>query len=163
MLVFQANSRLSLKILLETLQTPYEPFTPNKSGQRSRSLYHRCCWHRVSNLLFERILSLRQKRSSSPTKAVYDPKAFIPHATSLHQGFPHCGRFSTAATRRCLASVSVPMLGITLSRSLTVIALVSHYPTNKLIVRELLSKRPKALFQRTHLVLSRISSSYSKL
>ncbi len=40
---------------------------------------------------------------------VYNPKAFILHAASRRQGFPHCERFSTAATRRCLDSVSVPV------------------------------------------------------
>ncbi len=66
-------------------------------------------------------------------KAVYNPKAFIPHAASLGQAFAHCRIFSTAATRRCRARVSVPLLGVELSLPLPVIALVSHYLTNKLI------------------------------
>ena len=45
----------------------------------------------------------------------------------------HCGRFSTAASRRSLGSVSVPVSRATLSRPVAVIALVSFYPTNKLI------------------------------
>jgi hypothetical protein len=61
---------------------------------------------------------------------VYNPKAFILHAASLRQGCPHCGRFSTAATRRCLASVSVPVVGIVLSHPLPVVALVSRYLAN---------------------------------
>ena len=80
-------------------------------------------------------------RDSSRRKAVYNPKTFIPHAASLHQAFAHCGIFSTAATRRCLDSVSVPMLGAVLSHPLPVIALVSHYLTNKLIGHRLLLKR----------------------
>ena len=64
---------------------------------------------------------------------VYNPRAFIPHAASLGQACAHCRRFSTAATRRCLASVSVPVVGIMLSHPLSVIALVSRYLTNKLI------------------------------
>ncbi len=40
-----------------------------------------------------------------PDDRGYDPKAFIPHAASLHQAFAHCERFSTAATRRCLDRV----------------------------------------------------------
>ena len=71
---------------------------------------------------------------------VYGPKPFIPHAASLHQAFAHCGIFSTAATRRCLDSVSVPMLGVRLSPPLPVIALVVHYTTNKLIGHRPLSK-----------------------
>ena len=78
---------------------------------------------------------------SSLTKAVYDPKAFILHAASLHQTFVHCGIFSTAASRRSLGSVSVPMLGVVLSHPLPVIALVVHYTTNKLIGHRLLLKR----------------------
>ena len=73
--------------------------------------------------------------TSSLIKAVYIPKDFILHAASLRQAFAHCGRFSTAATRRCLDRVSVPMVGIGLSPPLAVIALVGRYPTNKLIAR----------------------------
>ena len=67
---------------------------------------------------------------SSPLTAVYNPKAFIPHAASLGQAFAHCRRFSTAATRRCLGSVSVPMVGVVLSHPLGIFALVSRYLTN---------------------------------
>ena len=72
---------------------------------------------------------------------VYNPKTFILHAASLHQGFPHCEKFSTAATRRCLDRVSVPVWLVVLSDQLPVIALVSRYRTNKLIGREPLEKR----------------------
>ena len=58
------------------------------------------------------------------------PKHFILHAASLRQTFVHCGRFLTAATRRCMGRVSVPSVGVTLSGPLGVIALVSHYLTN---------------------------------
>ena|SRR3990167_7483504 len=34
-------------------------------------------------------------------------RVFIHHAVSLHQTFVHCGRFSTAATRRCMVRHSV--------------------------------------------------------
>ena len=78
---------------------------------------------------------------SSPLTAVYNPKAFIPHAASLRQAFAHCGRFSTAATRRCLGSVSVPVRRAMLSHPLTIFALVSHYLTNKLIPRRPLLRR----------------------
>ena len=71
----------------------------------------------------------------SPTTAVYNPRAFIPHAASLGQTCVHCRRFSTAATRRCLGSVSVPVRRVMLSHPLRIIALVGHYPTNKLVRR----------------------------
>ena len=58
---------------------------------------------------------------------VYNPKTFILHAASLRQGFPHCEKFSTAATRRCLDRVSVPVWLVVLSDQLPVKALVSRY------------------------------------
>ena len=77
---------------------------------------------------------------------VYNPKAFFPHAASLRQAFAHCARFPVAAIRRCRTRVSVSLWGATLSRPLPVIALVSHYLTNKLIGRRLLSRRPVKAF-----------------
>lgn len=68
-------------------------------------------------------------------KGVYNPKAVIPHAASLHQASAHCAIFPTAASRRSLGRVSVPMWPSTLSGRLPVDALVGHYPTNKLIGR----------------------------
>jgi hypothetical protein len=67
--------------------------------------------------------------SSHPTE-LYDPKAFITHAALLRQGFPHCAKFLTAASRRSLARVSVPVWLIILSDQLPIVALVGHYPTN---------------------------------
>ena len=61
---------------------------------------------------------------------VYNPKTFIPHAASLRQAFAHCAKFLTAASRRSLARVSVPVWPIILSDQLTISALVSHYLTN---------------------------------
>ncbi len=78
---------------------------------------------------------------SSQLTAVYNPKAVILHAASLRQGFPHCERFSTAATRRCLGSVSVPVWLTILSDQLPVLALVSFYLTNKLIGRGPIQER----------------------
>ena len=78
--------------------------------------------------------------SSLPTE-VYDPRAFIPHAELLGQGFPHCPRFPTAAIRRCLDRVSVPVWLIILSDQLLIGALVSRYLTNKLIRRGLIDRR----------------------
>ncbi len=66
---------------------------------------------------------------------VYDPKAFVLHAASLRQGFPHCAKFLTAASRRSLDRVSVPVWPFTLSGRLPIDALVSRYLTNKLMGR----------------------------
>ncbi len=78
---------------------------------------------------------------SSLRKEVYDPRAFLPHAVLLRQAFAHCGKFPTAASRRSLGRVSVPVWLLILSDQLWIVALVSLYPTNWLIQRELISKR----------------------
>ncbi len=72
---------------------------------------------------------------------LYDPKAFFAHAALLRQGFPHCAKFLTAASRRSLDRVSVPVWLIILSDQLTIAALVSFYLTNKLMVRGLIPKQ----------------------
>ena len=85
---------------------------------------------------------------SSPLTVVYNPKAVIPHAASLRQPCGHCARFPTAASRRSLGRISVPMWLAILSDQLPVIALVGRDPTNKLIGRELLPRRLAALTSR---------------
>ncbi len=78
---------------------------------------------------------------SSHLTELYDPRAFITHAALLRQGFPHCAKFLTAASRRSLDRVSVPVWLIILSDQLTIVALVSLYLTNELMVRGLLFKQ----------------------
>jgi hypothetical protein len=97
---------------------------------------YRGCWHVVGRCFF-----CRYRLNSSLLKAVYNPKAFIPHAALLRQAFAHCARFPTAASRRSLGRVSVPVWLIVLSDQLPVVALVSRYLTNKLIGREILPKQ----------------------
>ena len=79
--------------------------------------------------------------SSSLLTEVYDPRAFIPHAELLDQAFAHCPIFRTAASRRSLDRVSVPVWLIILSDQLRIVALVGRYPTNKLMRRGLISRR----------------------
>ena len=67
---------------------------------------------------------------SSHLTELYDPKAFLTHAALLRQGFPHCARFLTAASRRSLDRISVPVWLAILSDQLTIVALVGHYPAN---------------------------------
>ena len=86
-------------------------------------------------------------RTSSLAKGVYNPRAFFPHAALLRQAFAHCARFLTAASRRSLGRVSVPVWLDILSDQLPVVALVSHYLTNKLIGREAIPKRNPFLHQ----------------
>jgi len=113
-----------------TRQTAYELFTPNNSGQRLHPTYYRGCWHVVGRCFF-----CRYRLFSSLLKEVYNPKAFIPHAASLRQAFAHCAIFPTAASRRSLGRVSVPVWPVALSGRLPVVALVGCDPTNKLIGR----------------------------
>ena len=67
---------------------------------------------------------------SFPSTGLYDPKAFITHAASLRQAFAHCAISPTAASRRSLGRVSVPVWLVILSDQLAIIALVSRYLTN---------------------------------
>ena len=70
---------------------------------------------------------------SSPVTEVYNPKTFIPVTIGtalLRQAFAHCGKFPTAASRRSLGRVSVPVWLIILSDQLPVFALVSRYLAN---------------------------------
>src|SRR5947209_3897708 len=72
---------------------------------------------------------------SSRVKELYNPKAFITHAALLDQACAHCPIFLTAASRRSLGRVSVPVWLIILSDQLRIGALVGRYPTNQLIRR----------------------------
>ena len=81
---------------------------------------------------------------SSLIKELYNPKAFITHAAWLDQACAHCPIFPTAASRRSLGRVSVPVWLIVLSDQLPIVALVSHYLTNKLMGRGLVpDRKPK--------------------
>ncbi len=124
--------------------TAYAPFTPSNSEQRLLPLYYRGCWHRVSRSFLHRYSQhpdVLGEALSSRSTGVYDPKAFILHAALLRQGFPHCEKFPTAASRRSLGRVSVPVWPSALSGRLPIEALVGHYPANELIGRGLLLKR----------------------
>ena len=82
------------------------------------------------------ILSVTSKLQSinlqpfSQLKVLYNPKTFFTHAAWLDQAFAHCPIFPTAASRRSLGRVSVPVWLVILSDQLRIVALVGHYPTN---------------------------------
>ncbi len=95
----------------------------------------------ILNLGFRYSEFQRKALASSLIKGLYTPKGFFDHAASLHQTFVHCGIFLTAASRRSLGSVSVPVRRVALSRPLLVVALVVSYTTNKLISHRPLPKR----------------------
>ena len=101
---------------------------------------------------------------SSSSKEVYNPKAVIPHAASLRQASAHCAIFPTAASRRSLGRVSVPVWPVTLSGRLPVVALVGRHPTNKLIGRgPILSRKTFHLRTMSSEVISGISSCFQLL
>ncbi len=76
-----------------------------------------------------------------PSDSGLQPEGLHPARGVAPSGFRPCGRFSTAATRRCLGSVSVPVRRAMLSHPLPIFALVSHYLTNKLIGRRPIPRR----------------------
>ena len=81
----------------------------------------------ASNVHYPRVLI---SVASSSLKVLYNQKAFFTHAAWLDQGCPHCPIFPTAASRRSLGRVSVPVWLIILSDQLQIVALVGLYPTN---------------------------------
>ena len=127
---FKRRYRLSRYISRLTCLPAYAPFTPSNSGQRLPPTYYRGCWHVVS-----RGLLLSYRHYSSLRTEVYNPKTVFLHAALLHQACAHCAIFPTAASRRSLGRVSVPMWPINLSVRLLIVGLVGRYPTNYLIRR----------------------------
>ncbi len=127
-------TRLSRGLSHPTFRTAYTRFTPSNSEQRLHPPSYRGCWHGVGRCLLRRYRQGIAACSSLPS-GLYDPKAFVTHAASLRQAFAHCARFPTAASRRSLDRVSVPVWLAILSDQLPVIALVGHYPANKLMGR----------------------------
>ena len=77
----------------------------------------------------------------SPLKAVYDADAFVPHAALLRQGCPHCAKFPTAASRRSLGRISVPMWPVGLSTRLPVVGTVGRRPAVYLMGRDPIPRR----------------------
>ena len=63
-------------------------------------------------------------------------RTVILHAAWLDQASAHCPIFLTAASRRSLDRVSVPVWGTNLSVPLDIVATVGRYPAVKLMSRE---------------------------
>ena len=102
---------------------------------------------------------------SSLIKEVYNPKTFFLHAALLGQAFAHCPIFPTAASRRSLGRVSVPMWPINLSVRLPIVDLVGRYLTNYLIGRESIYHRITPLVTKpcSLVTLCGISTDFSML
>ena len=104
--------------------------------------------------------------SSLPT-GLYNPKTFFTHTALLRQSFLHCAIFPTAASRRSLDRVSVPVWPIILSDRLPIFGLVRHYRPNYLMGREPLPRwiAPflcKAYAPQNYPVLAPLSERYPK-
>ena len=78
---------------------------------------------------------------SSLSKAVYNLKTFFLHAASLRQSFLHCAIFPTAASRRSLGRISVPMWPVDLSVRLPIAGTVGRYPAVYLMGRDPIPRR----------------------
>ena len=135
-------------------------------------MYYRDCWHIVSRYLFKRlgqIWDISFSYHSSLIKEFYNQKTFIIHAGLLHQAFAHCEKFPTAASRRSMDRVSVPLWLFCLSAQLFVIDLVGFYLTNYLIKHTLIVGRSERNFknlfmkQISYEVLAIFSNCYSSL
>ena len=161
---------LSPALLRGTWEAACARFTPNNSGQRLPPTYYRGCWHVVSRgflIKYRHSATISCSRRSSFITEVYNPKTFFLHAALLGQGFPHCRKFPTAASRRSLGRVSVPVWPVTLSGRLRIVALVGRYPANQLMRHKsilyqcfeaLLIRSPCSV--RTYAVLAIVSNSY---
>ena len=124
---------LSPRISHQAYIAAYMPFTPNNSEQRSPLTCYRGCWHVISRCLFlpyRHHAGISSYTYSSDRKELYNLSAFFIHAASLRQTFVHCGIFLTAASRRSLGRISVPMCPFTLSGRIPIVALVGLYLTN---------------------------------
>ena len=111
-------------------------FTPDLR-RRLRALYAQYIRTTLAPSVLPRLLArslpgliLQVPSLSSLAKELYNPKAFFTHAAWLDQACAHCPRFPTAASRRSLGRVSVPVWLIILSDQLPIVALVGRYPTN---------------------------------
>src|SRR5205085_10662786 len=119
--VSNAIPRLSPGLSRQTYKTACARFTPSNSDYRVHHTYYRGCWHVVSRCLFFRYrhpARILARRFSFRTKVLYNPKAFFTHAALLDQACAHCPKFPTAASRRSLGRVSVPVWLVVLSDQL---------------------------------------------
>jgi hypothetical protein len=132
--------------------------------------YYRGCWHVVSRgflIGYRHSCPISWTCHSFPITEFYNPKTFIIHAALLGQGFPHCRKFPTAASRRSLGRVSVPVWQFRLSALLRIVDLVGRYLTNYLMRRKPSLKQSltgplniRSYDPISYSVLATVSSSY---
>ncbi len=131
--VCDALPRLSRGLSRHTWHAAYARFTPSNSEQRLPPPSYRGCWHGVSRGF------LRRYRH---TTWLFTIRLFVPADRALHpERRPHSRgvaasgsrplrKIPTAASRRSLGRVSVPVWLIILSDQRPIVALVGHYPTS---------------------------------
>ncbi len=76
-------------------------------------------------MLLLRVTSIIKAISSNnflPAESALQTKAFFTHAAWLHQASAHCAIFPTAASRRSLGRISVPVWLAILSDQLEIVA-----------------------------------------
>ncbi len=93
------------------------------------------------------LLGVTSKLGGISTRLFFPPESALQPAGLLHtrgiagSGLRPLSNIPTAASRRSLGRVSVPVWLIVLSDQLRIVALVGRYPTNKLIRRRLICQR----------------------
>ncbi len=110
--VSPALPQLSRGLSLATCRTAYVRLTPNHSEQRLPPPSYRGCWHGVSRGFlpgYRHPDELFTPQASSPSTELYTPKGVITHAALLGQACAHCPEFPTAASRRSLDRLAVPV------------------------------------------------------
>ena len=99
-----------------------------------------------------------------PDKSGLQPEGLLPARGMAGSGLRHCPKFPTAASRRSLGRVSVPVWLVVLSDQLQIVGLVSFYPTNYLIchrpLRPRKALRSPAFIRRSYAVLAKLSLRY---
>ena len=112
-------------------------------------------------LLTSMILGINQHPFLT-TESALQPEGLLHTRGMAASGLRPLCNIPTAASRRSLGRVSVPVWLIFLSEQLEIVALVSLYPTNQLIsLGPLFAREPKpTLVRRHHAVLAVVSNCY---
>ncbi len=121
--VSNAIPQLSCELSHPTHRTACGPFTPSKSEQRSPPLYYRGCWHRVSRDFLCRYCqttAILEQLSFLPADRSLQPEGRLPPRGVACSHFRALTMVPTAASRRSLDRVSVPVWLIILSDQLPV-------------------------------------------
>ncbi|KAF3637900.1 30S ribosomal protein S12, chloroplastic [Capsicum annuum] len=86
--------------------------------------------------------------ASSLGKEVHDPWAFYLHMALLHQAFAHYGKFPTAASRRSLGRISVPVWLIILLDQLLIISLCGSKGDLSINFTTITPKKPNSVLRK---------------